>query len=77
MAVPGVLYVVATPIGNLGDVSARAREILAGASVVAAEDTRHSGRLLRELGLERPLVSLHEHNERARVAELYARAGRE
>ena len=73
MTVPGVLYVVATPIGNLGDVSARAREILAGASVVAAEDTRHSGRLLRELGLERPLVSLHEHNERARVAELVGR----
>ena len=69
----GVLYVVATPIGNLGDVSARAREILAAASVVAAEDTRHSGRLLRELGLERPLVSLHEHNERARVAELVGR----
>jgi 16S rRNA (cytidine1402-2'-O)-methyltransferase len=68
-----VLYVVATPIGNLGDISARAREILAAASAVAAEDTRHSGRLLRELGLERPLVSLHEHNERARVAELVAR----
>jgi len=73
MAVPGVLYVVATPIGNMGDISARAREILAGASAVAAEDTRHSGRLLRELGLERPLLSLHEHNERARVAELVAR----
>jgi 16S rRNA (cytidine1402-2'-O)-methyltransferase len=74
--VPGVLYVVATPIGNLGDVSARAREILAGASLVAAEDTRHSGRLLRELGLERPLVSLHEHNERIRVAELVGRLQR-
>ena len=49
------------------------REILAGVSAVAAEDTRHSGRLLRELGLERPLISLHEHNERARVAELVAR----
>jgi 16S rRNA (cytidine1402-2'-O)-methyltransferase len=68
-----VLYVVATPIGNMGDISARAREILAGAHAVAAEDTRRSGRLLRELGLERPLVSLHEHNERARVAELVAR----
>ena len=68
MAEPGVLYVVATPIGNMGDISARAREILAGVGAVAAEDTRHSGRLLRELGLERPLVSLHEHNERARVA---------
>ncbi|HEU5468006.1 MAG TPA: 16S rRNA (cytidine(1402)-2'-O)-methyltransferase [Steroidobacteraceae bacterium] len=68
-----MLYVVATPIGNLSDISARAREILAGATAVAAEDTRHSGRLLRELGLERPLVSLHEHNERARVAELVGR----
>jgi len=73
MAPAGVLYVVATPIGNLGDISARAREILAAASVVAAEDTRHSGHLLRELGVERPLVSLHEHNERARTTELVAR----
>jgi len=69
----GVLYVVATPIGNLSDISARAREILAGVGVVAAEDTRHSGLLLRELGLERPLVSLHEHNERARTSELVGR----
>jgi 16S rRNA (cytidine1402-2'-O)-methyltransferase len=69
----GVLYVVATPIGNMGDISARAREILAGVGVVAAEDTRHSGHLLRDLGLERPLVSLHEHNERARTGELVAR----
>jgi len=68
-----VLYVVATPIGNMGDISARAREILAGAGAVAAEDTRHSAHLLRELGLERPLVSLHEHNERARSAELVGR----
>jgi 16S rRNA (cytidine1402-2'-O)-methyltransferase len=69
----GVLYVVATPIGNMSDISARAREILASVGAVAAEDTRHSGRLLRELGLERPLVSLHEHNERARLAELIGR----
>ena len=69
----GVLYVVATPIGNMGDISARARAVLAAASAVAAEDTRHSGRLLRELGLERPLVSLHEHNERARATELVTR----
>ncbi|MGQ0429694.1 MAG: 16S rRNA (cytidine(1402)-2'-O)-methyltransferase [Gammaproteobacteria bacterium] len=73
MGQSGVLYLVATPIGNRGDISARAREILAAVHVVAAEDTRHSGRLLRELGLERPLVSLHEHNERARAAELVAR----
>ena len=73
MSGSGVLYVVATPIGNMADISARARETLAAASAVAAEDTRHSGRLLRELGLERPLVSLHEHNERARTAELIER----
>ncbi len=69
----GVLYVVATPIGNMGDISARTREVLAAVSVVAAEDTRHSARLLRELGLERPLVSLHEHNERSRAGELVGR----
>ncbi len=73
MGQSGVLYLVATPIGNMGDISARAREILAAAHVVAAEDTRHSGRLLRELGLERPLLSLHEHNEKARAVELVAR----
>lgn len=73
MSQAGVLYVVATPIGNMGDISARAREILAGVSAVAAEDTRHSALLLRELGLERPLVSLHEHNERARAVELVGR----
>jgi 16S rRNA (cytidine1402-2'-O)-methyltransferase len=73
VAQAGVLYVVATPIGNMGDISARAREILAGVSTVAAEDTRHSALLLRELGLERPLVSLHEHNERARAVELVGR----
>lgn len=73
MTQAGVLYVVATPIGNMGDISARAREILAEVGAVAAEDTRHSGHLLRELGLERPLVSLHEHNERARAVELIAR----
>jgi 16S rRNA (cytidine1402-2'-O)-methyltransferase len=69
----GVLYVVATPIGNMGDISPRARQILAAVSVVAAEDTRHSSQFLRELGLERPMVSLHEHNERARATELVLR----
>ena len=70
---PGELRVVATPIGNLADLSPRAREALATADVVAAEDTRHSAQLLRYLGLERPLVSLHEHNEAARVPALIAR----
>lgn len=71
--VPGELRVVATPIGNLADLSPRAREALATADVIAAEDTRHSAQLLRYLGLERPLVSLHEHNEAARVPALIAR----
>lgn len=70
---PGELRVVATPIGNLADLSPRAREALATADVIAAEDTRHSAQLLRYLGLERPLVSLHEHNETARVPALIAR----
>lgn len=63
----------ATPIGNLGDLTSRAREALASADVVAAEDTRHTAQLLRHLGLERPLVSLHEHNEASRVPALIAR----
>lgn len=63
----------ATPIGNLGDLTSRAREALASADVIAAEDTRHTAQLLRHLGLERPLVSLHEHNEASRVPALVAR----
>ncbi len=60
----GVLYVVATPIGNLEDLTPRAKRILASVDLVAAEDTRHSRRMLRHHGIERSLVSLHEHNER-------------
>ncbi|HMD59226.1 MAG TPA: 16S rRNA (cytidine(1402)-2'-O)-methyltransferase [Steroidobacteraceae bacterium] len=66
----GRLYVVATPIGNLADLSPRAREALAGADLVAAEDTRRTGLLLSSLGLSRPLVSLHEHNEDERIGRL-------
>jgi 16S rRNA (cytidine1402-2'-O)-methyltransferase len=69
----GTLYVVATPIGNLDDLSPRAARVLAEVALVAAEDTRHSARLLRHLGLHRPLLSLHEHNEAARVDQLDAR----
>jgi 16S rRNA (cytidine1402-2'-O)-methyltransferase len=69
----GRLYVVATPIGNLGDVSQRMRDTLAAVAVVAAEDTRHTGRLLRSLGVGTPLLSLHEHNERERSGQLVAR----
>lgn len=71
--VPGALYVVATPIGNLGDLSGRAREILAGVAVIAAEDTRHTGTLLQAFGISTPLTSLHEHSEPARVEALLVR----
>lgn len=66
----GRLAVISTPIGNLGDLSPRARDELAAADMVAAEDTRRTGQLLTTLGLSRPLVSLHEHNERERIDEL-------
>jgi 16S rRNA (cytidine1402-2'-O)-methyltransferase len=69
----GRLQVVATPIGNLADLSARAREALIGADVIAAEDTRHTRELLRAIGIAKPLVSLHEHNESQRTPELLAR----
>jgi 16S rRNA (cytidine1402-2'-O)-methyltransferase len=64
--------VIATPIGNLEDLSARARATLAQADLVAAEDTRHTAQLLAAIGVSRTLVSLHEHNERSRVAQLLA-----
>lgn len=67
---PGTLYVVATPIGNLEDLSPRAARVLGEVAVVAAEDTRHTSRLLRHLGLSVPMLSLHEHNEAARVEQL-------
>ncbi len=66
----GRLLVIATPIGNLGDLSPRARDAFAAADLVACEDTRHTGRLLAHLGLRKPLVSLHEHNERQRLPRL-------
>lgn len=69
----GRLQVVATPIGNLADLSERARAVLAGADVIAAEDTRHTGALLKALGIATPLVSLHEHNEAQRAPALLAR----
>lgn len=69
----GRLEVVATPIGNLADLSPRARDALAAADVVAAEDTRRSAQLLNALGLRTPLISLHAHNERERTEELLGR----
>ena len=69
----GCLYVVATPIGNLADISLRALHALALADVIACEDTRTSGAFLRHFGLEKPLLALHEHNERAGAAQVCAR----
>lgn len=68
----GVLYVVATPIGNLGDLSPRAAEVLAEVDVVAAEDTRRTGRLLAHLGLRRPQVSCHKFGEARHLDALLA-----
>lgn len=69
---PAVLYVVATPIGNLEDISERARRVLREVDLIAAEDTRHSRGLLAHLGVSRPMLSLHEHNERGQVELLLA-----
>jgi 16S rRNA (cytidine1402-2'-O)-methyltransferase len=60
----GILYIVATPIGNLADLSARAVEVLGSVDLIAAEDTRHSGKLLQYCALHTPMQALHEHNER-------------
>jgi 16S rRNA (cytidine1402-2'-O)-methyltransferase len=68
-----MLYVVATPIGNLSDITLRALEVLKGVDVVAAEDTRHSGLLLKHFEIKKPFVSYHKHNEAARTAELVHR----
>jgi 16S rRNA (cytidine1402-2'-O)-methyltransferase len=68
-----MLYVVATPIGNLGDITVRALEVLKSVDVVAAEDTRHSGMLLKHFEIKKPLLSYHEHNEAMRTAQLVER----
>ena len=75
----GTLYVVATPIGNLDDLSPRAARTLASVDVVAAEDTRHSGRLLSHLGIQKRMVALHDHNEKDRAAGILTelQAGRD
>src|SRR3954468_12195678 len=67
---PGILYVVATPIGNLEDVTLRALRILREASVIAAEDTRRTARLLQHYSISTPTTSLHEHNEREKTPKL-------
>lgn len=69
----GTLYVVATPIGNLADLSPRAQQVLRNADAVCAEDTRHTRQLLAHFGIERPLLALHEHNEEAMAQRVVAR----
>ncbi|QBQ53427.1 16S rRNA (cytidine(1402)-2'-O)-methyltransferase [Nitrosococcus wardiae] len=69
----GTLYVVATPIGNLGDLSPRAQEILQDVDLIAAEDTRHSAGLLRHFGITTAMISLHEYNERQQAELLITR----
>ncbi len=67
------LYVVATPIGNIEDISARAIETLKQVALIAAEDTRHSQRLCQHYGINTPMISLHEHNEESRVVQIAAK----
>lgn len=69
----GTLFVVATPIGNLDDITARALRVLREVSLIAAEDTRHSVRLLQHFGIETPLAACHEHNERDQGGRFLAR----
>lgn len=69
----GTLWIVGTPIGNLADLAPRAREVLAAVDVIAAEDTRRTGRLLRSIGVRRELVSLFEGNERSRIEPILER----
>ena len=70
---PGTLYLVATPIGNLKDISQRALEILQSVDVIACEDTRHTSKLLNAYGISKKLISYHEHNEASRADELIGR----
>ena len=69
-SIPGSLYIVATPIGNLQDITLRALDVLSTVDVIAAEDTRKTGRLLKDRGIKAHFISYHEHNERQRCSQL-------
>jgi 16S rRNA (cytidine1402-2'-O)-methyltransferase len=73
---PGILYIVATPIGNLEDITLRALRVLKEVDVIAAEDTRHTQILLRHHDIHTPLTSYHEHNEKTKAQELITRLAR-
>jgi len=70
-----VLYVVATPIGNLADMTPRAIEVLQSVSLIAAEDTRHSARLMAHFNIKTPMISVHDHNERQRIDRIMQQLG--
>ena len=72
-----MLYLVATPIGNLGDITLRALEVLREIDLIAAEDTRHSSILLKRYEISKPTISFHAHNEAMRTAQLVERLGAE
>lgn len=73
---PGILYIVPTPIGNLGDLSPRAQQVLQQVAAIAAEDTRHSRQLLQQFAIDNEVFALHEHNERERAARVIERLQR-
>ena len=73
LALNGTLYIVATPIGNLEDITGRALRVLGEVDLIACEDTRHTRKLLTHYGINTPTISYHDHNERERAAELLSR----